>query len=77
MTAGPIERALRFLKSASVSGGAPGEGVAVTEGDAIGDAVVAREGKGVSCADKEWKLSDAKTQKSKARLVMAPYHRVS
>ena len=48
ITAGPIERALRFLKSVSVSGGATGEGVAVTEGDAIGDATVAGEGEDVS-----------------------------
>jgi len=33
MTAGPIERALRFLKSTSVSCGAPVEGAGVTEAD--------------------------------------------
>ncbi len=48
ITAGPIERAFKFLKSASVSGGATGEGVAVAEGDAIGDATVAGEGEGIS-----------------------------
>jgi hypothetical protein len=60
-----------------VSGGATGEGVAVAEGDAIGDATVAAEGEGVSCADTEWKIRDAKTQKTKARLLMTSYHRVS
>ena len=33
MTAGPIERALRFLKSTSVSCGAPEDGAGVTEAD--------------------------------------------
>ena len=68
ITAGPIERAFRFLKSVSVSGGATGEEVAVAEGDAIGDATVVGEGEGVSSADKEWKNRDAKTQKTKARV---------
>jgi len=33
MTAGPIERALRFLKSTSVSCDAPEDGAGVTEAD--------------------------------------------
>jgi hypothetical protein len=33
MTAGPIERALRFLKSTSVNCGAPEDGAGVTEAD--------------------------------------------
>ena len=40
ITAGPIERAFRFLKSASLSDIGEGEGLAVADGD------------GVSCADK-------------------------
>jgi len=48
ITAGPIERALRFLKSASVSVGGDGAGVGVAEGDTIGDAAVAGEGEGIS-----------------------------
>ena len=40
ITAGPIERAFKFLKSASVSGSGAREGVGVAEGD------------DVSCADK-------------------------
>ena len=51
ITAGPIERAFRFLKSTSVSCGALGEGAGVTEedksgvaaGDAIGDAPLTGE----------------------------------
>jgi len=33
MTAGPIERALRFLKSTSVNWGAPADGAGVTDAD--------------------------------------------
>lgn len=33
ITAGPIERAFRFLKSASLRGGGVGEGVGVAEDD--------------------------------------------
>jgi hypothetical protein len=33
MTAGPIERAFKFLKSTSVNCGAPEEGAGVTEAD--------------------------------------------
>ena len=40
ITAGPIERAFRFLKSASLSGTGEGEALDVAEGE------------GVSCADK-------------------------
>ena len=36
MTAGPIDRALRFLKSTSVSWGAPDVGTGVTEADNAG-----------------------------------------
>ena len=48
ITAGPIERAFKFLKSASRSGAAAGEGVTVAEGDAMGDATAAGEGEGGS-----------------------------
>jgi len=40
ITAGPIERAFRFLKSGSLSGSGDGEALAVAEGDEV------------SCADK-------------------------
>src|SRR6266481_4869291 len=36
MTAGPIERALRFWKSTSVNCGAPEDGAGVTEADSVG-----------------------------------------
>ena len=36
MTAGPIERALRFLKSTSVNCGAPDDGAGVTDADKAG-----------------------------------------
>jgi hypothetical protein len=52
MTAGPMDRALKFLKSTSVSGGGVGEGVGVAEGDAVGDVVgdvaISGDGRGVS-----------------------------
>ena len=70
ITAGPIERAFKFLKSTSVSWGAAGEGVGVAEGDesavaaddAIGDALVI--GAGVSCAGK---IEIAQVERSKAQ----------
>src|SRR4029453_3451891 len=52
MTAGPIERAFRFLNSASVSGSGDGEGVGVGEDD-----------KG-SCAEE---IEIAKIERSKAQ----------
>ena len=63
ITAGPIERAFRFLKSTSVSCGAVGEGVGVTEeesggvvlaDDAAGETLlIGRRPGGVSsCADR-------------------------
>ena len=63
ITAGPIERALRFLKSTSVSCGAVGEGAGVTEeesggivlaDDAAGEAplIGGRSGGVSSCADR-------------------------
>jgi hypothetical protein len=74
ITAGPIERAFRFLKSTSVSGGGVGEGVgvagddkgAVTTGDIDGDASeIGRPPKGVdSSADR---IAIAKIEASKAQ----------
>jgi len=40
MTAGPIDRALRFLKSTSVSCGAPADGAGVAEADSGGVVLV-------------------------------------
>ena len=72
MTAGPIERAFRFLKNTSVSW--VGVGDEDTDTVAVGDATVAgkRPGCVCSCADK---LGTAQIEKSKAhkyenRLVM-------
>jgi hypothetical protein len=65
ITAGPIERAFRFLKSASLSNIGDAEGVAVA-------------GDGVSCADKiEIALIEtSKAQQRIIRVVMTTYHRV-
>jgi len=58
ITAGPIERAFKFLKSTSVSCGGVGEGVGVADKDksavAVGDATVVggRPGCVCSCAGK-------------------------
>src|SRR5262249_18841576 len=62
ITAGPIARALRFLKRTSVRGGAVGEGVGVVAG---GEA---------SCACKREAVQSerTKTQQRRTRLVMAP-----
>src|SRR6516225_6955372 len=60
ITAGPIERAFRFLKSASPSSIGEGEGLGVAEGD------------GVSCAD-EIEIAKLETRKVKQwtiRLIM-------
>ncbi len=67
ITAGPIERAFRFLKSASLSTSGEGEGLGVAEGD------------GASCANE---IEIGKNKRSKAqqrtiRGVMRAYHRVS
>ena len=60
ITAGPVERAFKFLKSTSVSGSGAGEGVAVAEGD------------DVSCADKVEiaQLENQIAQKNASRVVM-------
>jgi hypothetical protein len=60
ITAGPIERAFKFLKSTSVSGSGAGEGVGVAEGDDI------------SCADKVEiaQLENQIAQKNANRVVM-------
>ena len=47
ITAGPMERAFRFLKNASLSGGGDGEGLSVAEGEGIGDIAASGEGEGV------------------------------
>ena len=67
ITAGPIERAFKFLKSTSVSGSGAGEGVAVAEGD------------DVSCADKVEmaQLENQIAQKNASRVVMRGYLRVA
>jgi hypothetical protein len=66
ITAGPIERAFKFLKRASVSCGGVDEGVDVAEGE------------GVSCADKieTAKIETTKVQQRTIRFVMTAYHRV-
>ena len=60
ITAGPIERAFRFLKSASLSAGGDGEGLSVAEGD------------GASCADKieMAQVENQNAQKHTTRVVM-------
>jgi hypothetical protein len=65
ITAGPIERAFRFLKSASLSDGSDGKGLSVAEGD------------GASCADKIEiaKLERTKVQQRTIRFMIG-YHRV-
>src|SRR5215469_4432828 len=72
ITAGPIERAFKFLKKASLSGGAPGESVAVGAGDAIGDATGALDGEGVSWAGivEIAKTETIKAQQRTVRVVM-------
>ena len=72
ITAGPIERAFRFLKRASPSGIAVGEGLAAGEGVAV------TEGDGLSCADKIeiTKIETSKVQNRTIRVVMWAYHRV-
>jgi hypothetical protein len=62
ITAGPIERAFKFLKSASVSD--------ISGGEEIAD--------GVSCADKIEiaEIETNNTQQRTIRVVMTAYHRV-
>ena len=66
ITAGPIERALRFLNSASVSCGAAKEGLGIGEGDEA------------SSADKveTAKIETINLQQRTIRVVMTGYHRV-
>jgi hypothetical protein len=66
ITAGPIERAFKFLKSASPSRIGEEEGLDVAAGD------------GASCADEIEiaKLETRKVQKWTIRLFMRAYHRV-
>ncbi|PYI78721.1 MAG: hypothetical protein DMF05_11600, partial [Verrucomicrobia bacterium] len=66
ITAGPIERAFRFLKSASPTSIGEGEGLDVAEGD------------GASCADEIViaKIETSKVQQRQIRVVMTAYHRV-
>jgi hypothetical protein len=83
ITAGPIERAFRFLKSTSVSCAALGEGAGVSEeesggfvlaGDAAGDAplIGKRPGGVSSCADKieAAKIESSETPKTGSCEVM-------
>src|SRR5437899_4584730 len=72
MTAGPIERAFKFLNNAALSGSAPGEGVAVGAEDAMGDATVALDDDGVSWADTAEiaKTETIKAQQRTVRVVM-------
>ena|SRR5437763_17222089 len=59
ITAGPIERAFKFLKSASLSGSGEGEGLTVAEGD------------GASCAEIEIaQLENQNAQEHASRIVM-------
>jgi hypothetical protein len=60
-----MERAFKFLKSAALSGSAPGEGVAV----GAGDATVALEGEGVSWADTV-KIAKTETIRAQQRTVL-------
>ena len=74
MTAGPIERALRFLKSTSVPCGAPVEGAGVTEADnggvvlagdaAAGEpaAAAAEAGGDSSCANESEQINKPKIE---------------
>src|SRR5436190_10232858 len=66
ITAGPIERAFRFLNSASPSSIGEGEGLDIAEGD------------GASCADEIEiaKIETRKVQQRPIRVVMRAYHRV-
>jgi len=66
ITAGPIERAFRFLKSASPSSVGEGEGFDVGKGDEA------------SCADEIEiaKIETSKVQQRTIRVVMRAYHRV-
>ena len=83
ITAGPIERAFRFLKSTSVSCGAIGEGAGVTEeesggvvlaDDDAGEALLIGGGPGgvSSCADKieAAKIESSETPKTGSRAVI-------
>src|SRR4029077_1826529 len=60
ITAGPIERAFKFLKNASMSGSGDGEGIDVAEGDEV------------FCADKLEipQLENQNAQKNASRVVM-------
>src|SRR6476620_12691044 len=66
ITAGPIERAFRFFKSASLRSIGEGEGLDVADGD------------GASCADKIEiaKIETNNAQQRTIRVVMTAYHRV-
>jgi hypothetical protein len=66
ITAGPIERAFKFLKSASPTRIGEEEGLDVAKGD------------GASCADKIEiaKIETSKMQQRTIRVVMSAYHRV-
>src|SRR4051794_13157144 len=82
ITAGPIERAFKFLKSTSVSCGAVGEGVGVAEDDrvvagaveAVGETAVSGERVvcGSSCAGKIGtdQIEMSETQKNPNRVVI-------
>ena len=80
MTAGPIERALRFLKSTSLNCGAPDEGTGVTEadkagvvlaGDAAGGdpAAAGAEAGGDSSCAKVIEVANESASKQKNRLI--------
>jgi hypothetical protein len=60
ITAGPIERAFKFLKNASMSGSGDGEGIGVAEGDEV------------FCADtlEIPQLENQNAQKNASRVVM-------
>src|SRR5215475_1212612 len=66
ITAGPIERAFRFLNSASLKGIGEADGLDVAEGD------------GDSCADaiEIAKIETTKVPQRTIRLMMIAYHRV-
>src|SRR6266699_6841119 len=79
ITAGPIERAFRFLKSTSVSCTGVDEGVeagpdnggVVLAGDAVANAALCGEGEGSSCAGRRSTIENKKAQKHRSRVIMA------
>src|SRR6476660_5656709 len=77
ITAGPIERAFRFLKSTSVSCGGVDEGVEACAGDGgvalasvVAVAVPCGDGEGVSLAGRRSTIENKKAQQHTSRVIM-------